>query len=480
MIAGCGPGAPPAQLPKGAIQLDVGAVASGAAIPSGFVGISTEYSSLPAYAGGDPAAVNPTFIQLLRNLDPAGSPVIRIGGDTTDWAWWPTAGAARPPWARFVLTWRWVAIARAVARAARGRLILGINFEADSRELAGGEARALLDGVGRRQILAFELGNEPEIYGEIGWYGTVLGRPPSYDFHAYLADYRRISSALPASVPLAGPALALTWPLTVAGRFLSANPRVRVFTFHFYPLKRCYNPRRSPTYPTLAHLLAPRAGRPPAGVGAAVAAAAHERGVGVRVDEFNSVSCKGLPGLSDTFASALWVLDALFHLARAGVDGVNVHTLPGVSYEPFAFSRSRGTWEASVKPIYYGLLLFAQAAPAGSRLLPTSHPSEKFLRAWATRGRGGAVRVVLINDSASRGLTLAVRSPRRARSATLERLSAPGLLARSGVTLGGQSFGSVTRTAMLSGSRRLTPLEPVQDRYVVELPPASAALLTLR
>jgi uncharacterized protein YciW len=88
--------------------------------------------------------------------------------------------------------------------------------------------------------------------------------------------------------------------------------------------------------------------------------------------------------------------------------------------------------------------------------------------------------VVLINDSASRGLTLAVRSPRRARSATLERLSAPGLLARSGVTLGGQSFGSVTRTAMLSGSRRLTPLEPVQDRYVVELPPASAALLTLR
>jgi hypothetical protein len=33
---------------------------------------------------------------------------------------------------------------------------------------------------------------------------------------------------------------------------------------------------------------------------------------------------------------------------------------------------------------------------------------------------------------------------------------------------------------MLSGSRRLTPLELVQDRYVVELPPASAALLTLR
>jgi hypothetical protein len=476
-------GDPPSVLPRDAIGVNVGSTPTTAPIRPGFVGISTEFTSLLPYAGADPNTLNPTLVRLVEDLAPGASPVIRIGGDSTDWAWLPAAATARPPWARFVLTSRWLAVARALALATGGRLILGINFEADSRAAAGAESRALLSGIGRDQILAFELGNEPEVYGEIGWYAdsagaAVLGRPPSYGFRAFVRDYREVSSAIPGSVPLAGPALALTWPLTVAGRFLAANPRVRLFTFHFYPLKRCYNPRSSPTYPTLAHLMELRSGGPPAGAAAAIAAA-HARGIEVRVDELNSVSCKGLPGLSDSFASALWILDALFHIARSGVDGVNIHTLPHVSYQLFTFRRIGGRWEARVKPMYYGLLLFSQAAPTGSRLLPTSHPPDNELRSWATRGSRGTVRVVLINDSASRVLTLAVRPPRPAGAATLERLTAPGLTATGGVSIGGQSFGSVTATAMLQGRLRVSALAPIQDRYVVELPPASAALLTV-
>ena len=75
---------------------------------------------------------------------------------------------------------------------------------------------------------------------------------------------------------------------------------------------------------------------------------------------------------------------------------------------------------------------------------------------------------------------MAIRPPRAAGSATLERLIAPGLLATSGITLAGQNFGRLTATATLSGTRRLSVLEPIQSRYVVKLPPASAALLTLR
>ena len=484
LLAARVPGNAPARLPKHAIRVDVGKASISARIPRGFVGLSTEFTSLMDYAGSDPGALNPIFIRLLRNLAPGGSPVIRIGGDTTDWTWWPVAGARKPPWAHYVLGERWIAVARALVQATGGRLIVGINFEADSRRLARAESRALLRGIGSRSTITFELGNEPEVYGEIGWYrgpsgAPVLGRSSRYGFRAFLTDFHRISTALPAGVPQAGPSLALTWPLTIASRFLAANPRVRVFTFHFYPLKRCFNARTSPTYPTLAHLLSPRSAAPPAGTATAVAAA-HARGVEVRVDEVNSVSCKGLPGLSDTFASALWVLDALFGLARSGVDGVNIHTLPGVSYEPFAFTRSSGEWEASVKPIYYGLLLFTRAAPAGSQLLRTVYPRRGGLRMWATQDRRGSVRVALINDSAARSMTLAVRPPAPSRSALLDRLSAPGLLARGGVTLGGQSFGSLTRTGILTGRRRLSVLEPVLGRYVIALPPASAALLTVR
>ncbi len=37
-----------------------------------------------------------------------------------------------------------------------------------------------------------------------------------------------------------------------------------------------------------------------------------------RVDEMNAITCAGTPGVSDTFASALWVLNALFAMDRAG------------------------------------------------------------------------------------------------------------------------------------------------------------------
>lgn len=483
---------PPAAVPRiatpaltrNAIPVEVAAEPTGRPIPRGFVGLSTEYSSLTAYVGRNPQAVNPLFVRLIRNLTPGGTPLIRFGGDSTDWTWWPVPGDGKPPWARYVLTPLWISLAHALARAAHAQLILGINFEADSRALAQAESQALLAGIGPKLIAAFELGNEPEVYGQIGWYanavgGPVLGRPPSYGFGTYLSDYRTVSSALPRSVPLAGPALALTWHLTVAERFIAANPRARLFTFHFYPLKRCFNEPSSSTYPTLTHLLAQRSADPPPGaVGAA--AAAHSRGERIRVDEINSVSCKGLPGLSDSFASALWMVDALFGLARAGVDGVNIHTLPHVSYEPFAFADAAGHWEARVEPEYYGLLLFTQAAPASSRLLPTIHPAESGLRTWATLGPRNTERVVLINESSRRGLTLAVRPARARGPATLERLIAPGLTATTGVTLAGQSYGRMTATATLSGKRLTSSAEPIRGRYVVQLPPASAALLTLR
>lgn len=474
-------GSPPVVAPKDPVRIQVGNAPIGPPVKLGFLGLSLEYPSLSAYAGRDPSALNPPFVRLIRDLSPDGSPVIRFGGDSTDWTRWPTGGQAKPPWSRYVLTPRWMALARAVARETGARLIPGINFEADSPALAGAESRALLDGLGRNPIAAFELGNEPEVYGEIGWYTnsagvSVLGRRPSYGFRAYIADYRAISSALPRSVPLAGPALALTWSLRTASRFISANPGVRIFTFHFYPLKRCYNPRSSPTYPTLAHLLSARATAAPPGTRAAVAAA-HARGVEVRVDEVNSVSCRGLRGLSDAFASALWVLNALPRLAQAGVDGVNIHTLPHASYQPFAFTRVAGSWQASVKPLFYGLILFARAAPAGARLLPTSHPSVSGLQTWATRGPGRAIRVVMTNASAVRRFTLAIRPPGGVTSAKLERLTAPGLTAKSGVTLAGQRFDAA---AVLSGRRRITLLQPVQGRYIIVLPPASAALLTFR
>ena len=121
-------------------------------------------------------------------------------------------------------------------------------------------------------------------------------------------------------------------------------------TVHRYPLRNCYVPPSSPQYPTIAHLLSSYSTAALAASLKRWVAIAHAQHRQLRVDELNSVACRGKAGVSDTFASALWVTDALFSLARAGVDGVNMHTLPDSAYELFPFSQHGGRWQARCGP----------------------------------------------------------------------------------------------------------------------------------
>jgi hypothetical protein len=455
---------------------------TGQTIPAGFLGLSLEYPAVLAYTGSDRAAINPVLVQLIRNLSPNQSPNLRIGGDTTDWTWWPVPGVRQPRGVRYTIGPDWAAVVAALANDLRAKLILGVNLEVDSANVAGTEARDLIARIGADSIEALELGNEPELYGSFTWFISrsgrhVKGRPASYDFRAYQGDFARIAGSLPA-VALAGPATGGRKWIPLLGRFLAAHPRVELATLHRYPLQRCFTPAASPMYPTVAHLLAPAASKGLADSVARLVGVAHARHAKLRVDEMNTVSCGDAPGISDAFVSSLWALDAVFEMARVGVDGVNIHTYPGAPYALFSFTERDGRWHGSVAPEYYGLEMFAQAAPPGAGLLGTSG-SLGNVKAWATRAPDGSVRVVLINDYTARSRTVAVRIPGTRGTATLERLEAPGTAARTGVTLGGQTYGTDTTTGRLSGPSTLTSVAQTRRGYVVKLPRASAAMLTL-
>ncbi len=449
---------------------------------------------MPAYEGTGPNAGNPVLGQLISNLAPGQTPIVRIGGDSTDWAWWPVPGVKRPPGIHIDLSSSWVQSARALAQSSGARLIVGINLEADNPEITTFEARRLLAGIGRPSIEALEIGNEPQLYPILPWYHTAkgspeFGRPPTYDLADYQQEFTKVAAALP-RVPLAGPSIGHSW-LSQLKPFIATAPGLSLVTFHAYAIDRygaafrgrnCSTPTSDPAHPSIATLLNPFAS---VGLERGLApdiALAHQRGIDFRIDEMNAITCAGTPGVSDTFASALWALNTLYAMASAGVDGVNIHTWRGSAGKLFGFSRTGGQWTGSVRPEYYGLLMFARAVPAGSQLLTTIQTAENAVQAWASVGPDHETRVVLINDSLTSSRSVLVRIPAdRAPSgpAQLQFLEAPSAAATSGVTLAGQTFGPQTSTGTLPGTPETESVPPAGGGYAVDLPASSAALLTI-
>jgi hypothetical protein len=452
-------------------------------LPVGFLGFSTEYGSIESYAGADPSALDPVLVRLIRGLTDGRPTVVRIGGDSADHTWWPVSGVSQPPGVSYSLDDRWLAVTRALRAAINAKLIMGVDLEAGSLQIAQAEAEALVRGLGPSNIRALELGNEPELYNSFPWYRVhhhgVTARPRGhYTLGDFTQEFAQFASVMP-SVTIAGPTIGGPGWLKHLSQWLSDEPRVGLVTVHRYPLQSCFVKPSSPVYPTIARLLAPAASTGLADGFAPMIQIAHAHGLPIRIDELNSVSCGADPSVSYTFGAALWAVEALFEMDRIGAGGVNVHTFPGAGYELFKLSRADGRWRVSVSPEYYGLLLFAQAAPPGSRLLGVEWSGGErgaAARAWAVRQPNGLVRLVLINPDPARAGVLALRVPQAGGStATVWRLRAPGLAAASGVTLAGQSFDS---SGTLSGRLQADRVAPADGRYVVRLPPASAALVT--
>jgi hypothetical protein len=445
-------------------------------IAPGFLGLSLEVRGVEVYTGVDSNAINPVFEQLIRDIDPDQRPVLRLAGDSTDWCWYPIRNRHRPLGVRCSLTPAYFKVVKAFAQAVEARLIVGVNFEVNSASVASAEARAIVAGLGSRSLEALELGNEPDLYHVLAWFElhhrVYYGRPANWNFAGFLSNYAAIKRALP-NYPLAGPDVGAPGWIAGVGQFLSQEPRVRIATIHKYPLG-CF-----PQPATVTQLFSDAYTREfTAGLYPAVQAA-RDHGVALRLDETNTISCGGQPGLSNTFAAALWSLDELFELARTGFAGANVHTSQSTAGQLFNFTRVKGDWEGQVSPEFYGLMAFAQAAPPGSILMRIAGATTGPVHVWATRSPRGVTHVVLINLTTSGGTTVTVRPRSAGRPATLERLTAPRALATGGVTLGGQSFGPETSTGLLAGPLKTSLVRQSGGGYEVWMPAASAAILTL-
>ena len=474
------------------VRADAGA--PGVPIPRSFLGLSMEYQGFAHDAGARAgASADPLLAPLLGGLASGGGPpLLRIGGRSSDASWWDPVQRAAPGGVSFAITPRWLERLRAVVRASGAHVLLGLNLATRRPANAAAWARAAARGLPAGALTAFEIGNEPDLYGHVAWYAVPLARgvPASgryargrryardarYGPRSFTHEFLRYAAAVRRAVAGArftGPGYSTPrWMPGLPAFLRAARPALAAVTYHRYPLRACFSP---PLAPTIRHLLAPTASRGLAASVAPYAAQARAHGLPFWITELNSVACGGRRGVSDTFAAALWGADTLLALAHAGVARVEIHDHLGSPYDPFALHERHGRWLAHVAPLYAALRLVAQLASAGTRVAPLPVAGRARVVAWQLAGPAGRRRVVLIDeDPAARGVVRVVLGTRRA--ATLVRLDAPSLGARAGVRLAGQAFGADAR---LHGSPRVERVPAVGGVYAVPMRRPGIAVLSV-
>jgi hypothetical protein len=177
--------------------------------------------------------------------------------------------------------------------------------------------------------------------------------------------------------------------------------------------------------------------------------------------------------VSNSFASALWVLDYLLVLAGYGCAGVNMETgvnhLGKISYYTPIGDDLKGNYAPA--PEYYGLKAFAQL-PKGELVGVECQTGGLNLTAYAVK-KGRELCLAVINKDAQEA-DAAIRVSGYTRGRVL-RLTGPAPEARDGVLLGGVP---VAANGAWSGAK-YEPVRVANGNVSLHVPAASAALVWL-
>jgi hypothetical protein len=183
------------------------------------------------------------------------------------------------------------------------------------------------------------------------------------------SSYREAIEALTPGVPIAGPDVSGSGAFAEWGEEEALAQTPTLLTGHHYPLGCAQTPPPS-IEALLSRAIRGRAARSLA----TYLAVSRLRGIPLRIDETNSVSCGGVPGISDTFASALWATGYITQAMAAGAAGVNLQGNPTncTGYTPLCAPSAAALAGGGLRaqPDWYALLLTSTLV--GDRPLPTT------------------------------------------------------------------------------------------------------------
>jgi hypothetical protein len=400
-----------------------------ATMPQDFTGLSYESAQIadPAFF----AASNSTLVRAFRELSPHG--VLRLGGTLSDMTLWRgrASNSISPEEVERVKTryeWRLVdqkaagerpatlgpegiAALGGFLQATNWKLLYGLNLGTGTPERAAEEAALVMKHAGDH-LLAFQLGNEADLYGP-------AFRKPGWNFEEYWSDYQRFVKAVRARTPrapFAGPDVAVKtdWVTKFAER---AKGDTVLVSSHYYAM----GPAGAPGIDAQKLLSDdPRLARE---MPILVAAGKTAR-VSYRMTEGNTCYHGGQSGVSDAFASALWAADYSLRVAQAGFAGVNLHGGGEGYYAPITGEPNA----TKLRPEYYGMQLAQKFA--GARFVSASVADGHDVNAYAGRKKD-AVLVAVVNKSSDPAQVRVQAGA--AKASDCWKLTAPSLDAKEGV-----------------------------------------------
>lgn len=450
------------------ISFAIDAATSIGKVADDFMGLSYESGQL-AYPDFF-SAQNSVLVELFRSLSPSG--VLRLGGNLSEFTIWsetepttaPEAGGLvgpdpghRAP-RTFTITPHSIRNLQEFLQATGWRCIYGLNLGGGTVEQAVAEGAFVARTLGSK-LICVQFGNEPDLFKHRD------RADAHWTYQEYLAKWKVFRAAFHEKLPR----VAVAGPDTAANQewvkqFVNDTPKeIVLVTSHYYPL----GPPTDPNM-TIDRLLHPGAHYDHA-CGKAIETA-KAAGLPFRMAEGNSCYNAGKPGVSDTFASALWAGDFCLQLASSGCVGVNLHSGAYGYYSPIVGSAPQGF---AARPEYYGLMLAQQFAGLELRRakLTSEHAN---VTAYAAGGNKGLRLAAIFNKDAQEAV-VDLSGLGVAKQATVALLKAPAIDSKTGTTFDGAEVDADGKFHGKGGDR-----EKVQDGTLsVKIPAYSAALIRL-
>ncbi|KZW03384.1 hypothetical protein EXIGLDRAFT_664572 [Exidia glandulosa HHB12029] len=497
-----------------AVQLDYGGnPTAGLPVKGSFLGVSIEMVLVEDIIGSNKSYVHPEFLNLMSNLKArGGTPVLRLGGNSQEIAYLVSetgTGAATikedidgTRTKRLVYTQGVVEAMRTASDAVGIEWFVGQTMNQTNPPRL--EFVELAEQLLGDKLKTIQLGNEPDLYPN-----KFRANDGTYTPQVYLEEVQSIIDAMKSDSKITsvnkigGPSLC-----ECVGSFKSPNNPLTdldyLGKFHdylnsiivmHYPTDNC--PTVADYRPTpqnfMNGLLTHTGQYSPVGFARrydSLAATAAGASLPLVLLEFNTASCNGFLGVSDSFGASLWILDLALQLAASGFSNAMMHLGGQTSYySPFLNPPENATdgskW--SVFPNMYTLLLMSEAlGPSGNARVAdlNANSGNDFTPGYVIYEDNKPARLVLMNymtdSTGAHDYTANVQVQDGTAQVSVRYLAAKAATSKSGITYAGQGWGGYFESdGTLQGQQKTETVPCSGGQCAIKVPAPGVAVVFL-